>query len=56
VLAHGFEALALERIVGLTWPENVASQRVLMKIGMQRCGVEQHYGREMHVFAAQRSR
>jgi RimJ/RimL family protein N-acetyltransferase len=54
VLAHGFDTLSLPRIVGLTWPENVASQRVLIKIGMQRCGVEQHYGREMHVFAANR--
>jgi RimJ/RimL family protein N-acetyltransferase len=54
VLAHGFDTLSLSRIVGLTWPENVASQRVLIKIGMQRCGVEQHYGREMHVFAARR--
>jgi RimJ/RimL family protein N-acetyltransferase len=54
VLAHGFGTLSLERIVGLTWPENIASQRVLIKIGMQRCGVEQHYGREMQVFAAMR--
>ena len=55
VLAHGFDALRLERIVGLTWPENVASQRVLMKIGMRRQGVEHHYGREMEVFDARRS-
>ena len=56
VLAHGFQSLALDRVIGLTWPENVASQRVLTKIGMTPCGVEQHYGREMHVFAAQRPR
>lgn len=56
VLAHGFDTLALDRIIGLTWPENVASQRVLIKIGMTACGVEQHYGRPMQVFAAQRVR
>ena len=56
VLAHGFDTLSLDRILGLTWPENVASQRVLTKIGMQPCGVEKHYGREMHVFAAGRPR
>ena len=54
VLAHGFDTLGLDRIVGLTWPENVPSQRVLQKIGMQRCGVEQHYGREMNVFDVRR--
>ena len=35
VLAHGFDGLGLARIVGLTWPENVPSQRVLEKIGMR---------------------
>ena len=55
VLAHGFDTLSLPRIVGLTWPENVASQRVLIKIGMQRRGTERHYGRDMHVFAASRT-
>ena len=43
VLAHGFDGLGLARIVGLTWPENVPSQRVLEKIGMRRQGAE-HYG------------
>jgi len=52
VLAYGFEELSLSRIIGLTWPENVASQRVLEKIGMQPAGVEQHYGRAMQVFVA----
>ena len=54
VLQHGFGTLGLERIVGLTWPENTASQRVLEKIGMQRRGVERHYGRDMQVFVAHR--
>ena len=55
VLAHGFGTLGLARIVGLTWPENVASQRVLRKIGMREHGVETHYGRDMLVFVAERS-
>lgn len=53
VLAHGFDKLGLQRIIGLTWPENLPSQRVLQKIGMQHTGTETHYGREMLVFAAQ---
>lgn len=52
VLARGFATLGLARVVGLTWPENLASQRVLEKIGMQREGIGHHYGREMVVFAA----
>lgn len=54
VLRHGFENLQLPRIIGLTWPENVASQRVLLKIGMVPSGVERHYDREMQVFVAER--
>jgi RimJ/RimL family protein N-acetyltransferase len=56
VLAHGFDTLGLERVVGLTWPENVASQHVLRKLGMRERGVETHYGRDMLVFVAERPR
>jgi RimJ/RimL family protein N-acetyltransferase len=52
VLAHGFETLALPRIVGVTFPENVPSQRVLLKIGMREDGDAEHYGRTMRVFVA----
>jgi RimJ/RimL family protein N-acetyltransferase len=53
VLQHGFATLALPRVLGLTWPENVASQRVLVKIGMQLSGMEEHYGRPMQVYVAE---
>jgi RimJ/RimL family protein N-acetyltransferase len=55
VLAHGFGTLGLARVIGLTWPENLPSQRVLEKIGMRRTGVEEHYGRPMIVFEARRA-
>lgn len=54
VLAHGFADLGLARIVGLTWPQNVASQRVLEKIGMRFTGEAVHYGRTMRTYAASR--
>jgi ribosomal-protein-alanine N-acetyltransferase len=54
VVAHGFDNLGLARIVGLTWPENVASQRVLEKVGMRRDADAEHYGRTMRVYAASR--
>jgi RimJ/RimL family protein N-acetyltransferase len=34
-LAYGFDELGLARIVAVTHPENVASQRVLEKVGMR---------------------
>jgi RimJ/RimL family protein N-acetyltransferase len=52
VLAHGFGTLKLVRVIGLTWPENVASQRVLEHIGMVREGSGRYYGREMFRYAA----
>ena len=52
VLAHGFDALRLPRIVGLTFPENASSRRVLLKIGMRDEGEAEHYGRTMRVYAA----
>jgi RimJ/RimL family protein N-acetyltransferase len=55
VLAHGFGNLGLARIIGLTWPDNVPSQRVLEKIGMLRETDAEHYGRTMRVYAAARA-
>jgi RimJ/RimL family protein N-acetyltransferase len=54
VLDYGFATPGLKRIVGVTWPENLPSQRVLEKIGMRDEGRAQHYGRTMRVFAATR--
>jgi RimJ/RimL family protein N-acetyltransferase len=33
---HGFEVVGLDRIVAVVYPENVASQRVIAKLGFQR--------------------
>ncbi|HTP99441.1 MAG TPA: GNAT family N-acetyltransferase [Casimicrobiaceae bacterium] len=54
VLVHGFDGLGLARVVGLTWPENAPSQRVLEKIGMRFAGEAVHYGRTMRTYAASR--
>ena len=50
-LGYGFATLGLTRVVGVTFPENIASQRVLTKAGLrhQRCG--QYYGYELEYFA-----
>lgn len=49
-LHYGFTTLGLGRIVGVTFPENVASQRVLTKAGLRHTGHGQHYGHEMEYF------
>jgi len=48
-------ALCEAGYVGLTWPENVPSQRVLEKIGMRREDDAEHYGRTMFVYSAMRA-
>jgi RimJ/RimL family protein N-acetyltransferase len=54
LVRHGFEALELDRIIGVTHPDNIASQRVLMKAGLADAGWGRHYGRRLRLFAARR--
>ena len=53
-VAHGFVELGLERIVGVTNPENVASQRVLEKVGMRFEGMDEYNGRQVCRYAVER--
>jgi RimJ/RimL family protein N-acetyltransferase len=53
VLAHAHGMLRLPRVIGLTWPENEASSRVLEKIGMRRRGTALHYGRPMSLYVSE---
>lgn len=43
-LRFGFESCGLTKIIGLTHPENVASQRVLMKAGLVYVGEFEYFG------------
>jgi RimJ/RimL family protein N-acetyltransferase len=54
LLRFGFEALALERIIGVAHPDNVASQRVLAKAGLADAGFGRYYDRDLRLFAATR--
>ena len=56
VLDWGFGDLGLERIVGVAYPENAASQRVLEKSGLLRVGVRRCYGAELAEFVLSRPR
>ena len=50
VLRHGFGELGIDPIVGVTHPDNHASQHVLTKIGLRRSGDAYHYGRWLRFF------
>ena len=52
VVGYGFRELGLARIIGLTHPDNVASQRVLTKAGLVDAGWGEYYGRLLRLFAA----
>ena len=55
VLDHGFRVLGFDPIVGVTHPDNKASQRVLEKIGLRREGMAHHYGQELCFFRLSRA-
>jgi len=47
---YGFDDLGLSRIVGVTHPDNVASQQVLRNIGFTDIGWGHYYSRAVRVF------
>ena len=52
LLAYGFDDVGLERVIGVTHRDNVASQRVLMKAGLADQGWGRYYNRRLRLFAA----
>jgi ribosomal-protein-alanine N-acetyltransferase len=54
VLEWGFGRLGLRRIVGVAYPDNSASQRVLEKVGMRRLGLRRCYGADLVEYVAER--
>ena len=55
VLDHGFRALGFDTIVAVTHPANVASQRVLEKIGLKPRGAAFHYRQSVSFFELSRN-
>jgi ribosomal-protein-alanine N-acetyltransferase len=54
-LIAGFDDLELDRIVAVADPENVASRRVMKKLGMTLMGMGRHYGGETVLYAITRT-
>lgn len=52
-LDFGFRVLRLEQIIGLTHPENIASQNVLKKCGMTFTEQREYFGMQLFRFCAQ---
>jgi len=50
-LEFGFEALGLGQIIGLTHPENMASQNVLKKCGMRYVEQKEYFGMRLYRYA-----
>ena len=50
LVRYGLEDLGLYRIVGITHPDNAASQRVLLKAGLVDAGWGHYYNRPVRVF------
>src|SRR5712692_1765909 len=53
-LRFGFQELALDRIVAVVHPENVASQRVLEKIGLKYVKDARFYNKDLKHYAITR--
>jgi RimJ/RimL family protein N-acetyltransferase len=56
MVARGFDVLGLQRIIGVTHPDNVASQRVLLKAGLSDRGFGRYYDQDLRLFAIERTR
>lgn len=50
-LEYGFAELELDRVLGMTFPDNFASRRVLEKVGMTYEGRATYYDREMALYS-----
>jgi [ribosomal protein S5]-alanine N-acetyltransferase len=56
LVEYGFNELGLYRIVGVTHPDNAASQRVLQKAGLRDAGWGRYYDRDLRFFVAEQAR
>jgi RimJ/RimL family protein N-acetyltransferase len=50
-LRYGFEKIGLERIVAVAMPENLASRRIMEKLGMRFEKNAHHYGHDLVYYA-----
>ena len=52
ILKHGFNELQLSTIYAVTTPDNIRSQRVMARLGMQSLGfTDNHYNRTLQIYS-----
>ena len=56
LVRYGFDDLCLDRIIGITHKDNIASQRVLRNAGLEPAGWGKYYGWRVRLFEALRDR
>jgi RimJ/RimL family protein N-acetyltransferase len=54
LISYAFERLELPRVVGVAYPANVASHRVMLKAGMTHQGRRHVYDQDMEYFVVER--
>ncbi len=55
MVRYGFDDLGLHRVIGVTHPDNIASQKVLRKAGLADCGTGRYYDQQLRLFVAERT-
>ena len=53
-VSYGFDGLSLDAIIGITHPDNIASQNVLRKAGLTFTGPAQYFGMDCYRFEGKR--
>ena len=53
-VSYGFDDLSLDAIIGITHPDNIASQNVLRKAGLTFTGPAQYFGMDCYRFEGKR--
>jgi ribosomal-protein-alanine N-acetyltransferase len=53
-VAYGFERIGLRQIIALVHPENAASRRVILKLGMAFVDEAHYFGIDVHRYALER--
>jgi RimJ/RimL family protein N-acetyltransferase len=53
-LEFGFDQLGLKRIIGLTHPDNKASQKVLLKCGLEFINLANYFDMQLHRYSIEK--
>jgi ribosomal-protein-alanine N-acetyltransferase len=55
MVRYGLDDLGLHRVIGVTHPDNIASQKVLRKAGLADRGTGRYYDKQLRLFVVERT-